>query len=227
MNSRHPKLRATGASLFCIFTAAAILVGCDSGSSSPGANAESNPGAAGTAPTVTLSPAPPTSPPSLPAPRNYSTDAMLFVGDGTWSTEISSIENIFSAHNVTYQEVTSAQLDAMAVTDLAKFGMLVFPGGEGGTEAGSVSAQTHANLRAAVQQYGVSYIGFCAGSFIAVAPAPAAGQDVSYGFGVVNGPLLITTNSKIRGSIIKARSNHSRAARQTARRCPFFGTAAR
>jgi glutamine amidotransferase-like uncharacterized protein len=68
--------------------------------------------------------------------------------------------------------------------------MMVFPGGEGGTEAGSVSAQTHANLRAAVQQYGVSYIGFCAGSFIAVAPAPAAGQDVSYGFGVVNGPLL-------------------------------------
>ena len=36
----------------------------------------------------------------------------------------------------------------------------------------------------------MSYVGFCAGAFVAVAPAPAAGQDVSYGFGVVDGPLL-------------------------------------
>ena len=78
----------------------------------------------------------------------------------------------------------------MTVSQLTQFGMLIFPGGEGSTEADSVSAQTHANLRQAVQQYGVSYLGFCAGSFIAVAPAPASGQDVSYGLGIVNAPLL-------------------------------------
>jgi glutamine amidotransferase-like uncharacterized protein len=53
-----------------------------------------------------------------------------------------------------------------------------------------VSADTHANLRAAVQQLGVSYVGFCAGAFVAVAPAPPPGGDVSYGFGVVDGPIL-------------------------------------
>jgi glutamine amidotransferase-like uncharacterized protein len=115
---------------------------------------------------------------------------MVFAGDGTWASEVSSIESILSSNGATYQEVSSAQLDAMSVDDIAKFGMMIFPGGAGGTEAGSLSAQTHANLRSAVQDRGVGYVGFCAGSFIAEAPAPAAGQDVSYGLGVVNGPVL-------------------------------------
>jgi hypothetical protein len=115
---------------------------------------------------------------------------MVFSGSGTWSSEVASIENLLTVNGMTYQDTSSAQLDAMSVDELAQFGMLIFPGGEGGTEAGSVSAQTHANLREAVQVRGVSYLGFCAGSFVAVAPAPAAGQDVSYGFGVVDGPVL-------------------------------------
>ena len=131
--------------------------------------------------------------PGTPAPtstRTWTTDAMVFSGDGTWSSEVASIESLLTANGMTYTDTTSAQLDAMSVADLASFGMLVFPGGEGSTEAESVSAQTHANLREAVQVMGVSYLGFCAGSFVAVAPAPAAGADVSYGFGVVNGPIL-------------------------------------
>ncbi|MDR3607796.1 MAG: hypothetical protein P4M08_10495 [Oligoflexia bacterium] len=147
-----------------------------SGGGTPGAPTSSGAGSLPGAPTTAVQ-------------RSWTTDAMLFVGDGTWSTETDSIQTIFKNNGVSYQAVTSAQLDAMTLSQLTQFGMFVFPGGEGGTEAGSVSAQTHANLRAAVQQYGVSYIGFCAGAFIAVAPAPAAGQDVSYGFGVVDGPL--------------------------------------
>jgi glutamine amidotransferase-like uncharacterized protein len=122
--------------------------------------------------------------------RNYATDVLLFAGSGTWGTEVTNLENILSSHGASYNVVSSAQLDAMSVDEIAQYGLLIFPGGAGGTEAGSLSAQTHANLREAVQVRGVSYIGFCAGSFIAEAPAPAAGQDVSYGLGVVNGPEL-------------------------------------
>ena len=128
--------------------------------------------------------------PASPVARNYSTGALLFTGTGTWATEISALENLMSQNNITYTSVSSAQLDAMTVDDIAKYGMIIVPGGAGGTEAGGVSAQTHANLRTAVQQRGVSYLGFCAGAFVAVAPTPAAGQDVSYGFGVLNGPIL-------------------------------------
>jgi hypothetical protein len=135
---------------------------------------------------VTLPGAPTTATPK----RTWTTDAMVFSGDGTWSSEVASIEALMTANGITYKDTNSTELDAMTLDDLAQFGMLVFPGGEGSTEAESVSATTHANLRAAVQTLGVNYLGFCAGSFVAVAPAPAAGQDVTYGFGVVNGPIL-------------------------------------
>ena len=128
--------------------------------------------------------------PSQPALRSYSTDALVFNGVGAWQDEVTSLESILTSHGANYQEVNSAQLDAMSVDEIAKFGLMIFPGGAGGTMAAGVSAATHANLREAVQVRGVSYIGFCAGSFVAVAPAPAAGQDVSYGFGVVAGPEL-------------------------------------
>jgi hypothetical protein len=122
--------------------------------------------------------------------RAYTTGVLVFTGDGTWGTEIADLEALLGTHGVTYQEATSAQLDAMSAQDMAAFGVIYIPGGEGGTEAGNTLPQTHANLRTAVQQLGVSYVGFCAGAFVAVAPAPTGGGDVSYGFGVVDGPVL-------------------------------------
>jgi len=122
--------------------------------------------------------------------RSYTTGVLVFTGDGTWGTEIGDLEAMLDAHGVTYQEATSAQLDAMSAQDMATFGVIYIPGGEGGTEADDTLPQTHANLRTAVQQLGVSYVGFCAGAFVAVAPAPTGGGDVSYGFGVVDGPVL-------------------------------------
>lgn len=134
-------------------------------------------------------PAPAPAPTSAPA-RAYTTDALLFTGSGTWGTEISALEKILDTNKISYKTVGSSELDGMSVDDLAQYGLLIVPGGSGGTIAGSVSAKTHANLRQAVQERGLSYIGFCAGSFVAVAPAPAPGKDVSYGFGIVNGPVL-------------------------------------
>jgi glutamine amidotransferase-like uncharacterized protein len=134
---------------------------------------------------------PPSAGPPAGAPaRNFSTDVLVFTGDGTWATEITDAEALLTSHGASYQEATSAQLDAMGPSDLAKFGVIYIPGGEGSTEAQGVSVATHANLREAVQSLGVSYVGFCAGAFVAVAPAPPPGGDVSYGFGIVNGPVL-------------------------------------
>lgn len=139
-------------------------------------------------PTPTATPSP-TATPTPPA-RSYSTDVLLFAGSGTWSAEISALESILTSKGATYEKVSSAKLDSMSVDEIAKFGLLMFPGGSGGTQAGSLSSDTHARLRAAVQERGVSYIGFCAGAFIAVAPKPAPGRDVSYGLGIVDGPIL-------------------------------------
>jgi glutamine amidotransferase-like uncharacterized protein len=158
-----------------------MVSACNSGGESTGTTST---GTTGTTGTITgIGPAPVT------ATRNFSTDVLVFTGSGTWSTEISDAEALLTSNGATYEEVNSAQLDAMGADDMAKFGVIFIPGGTGSTEAQSVSSTTHANLRTAVQSLGVSYVGFCAGAFVAVAPAPTAGGDVSYGFGVVNGPL--------------------------------------
>jgi hypothetical protein len=164
------------------------LSACNSGS---GASADAA-GNGGSSTTGTTTGTPTGSLPGAPVlttTRAWTTDAMVFSGSGTWSSEVASIEALLTANGLTYKDTSSAELDAMTTADLGNFGLLIFPGGEGSTEAEGVSTQTHANLRYAVQTLGVSYLGFCAGSFVAVAPAPAAGADVTYGFGVVNGPV--------------------------------------
>ena len=137
-----------------------------------------------------LSPVPSPSPlPVIVNPRTYQTDVLLFSGSGTWSAEVASIESILTSHGATYQAVSSSQLNAMSATDIAKFGLIIIPGGAGGTEGQSLTLQTHANIRTAVQVNGVSYLGFCAGAFLAVAPASEVATDTSY-IGVVDGPIL-------------------------------------
>ncbi len=128
--------------------------------------------------------------PPLPEARIYSTDALLFAGSGTWSAEVSSLKAILDSHGASYQVVSSSQLNGLSLEQLGDFGVLIFPGGSGGTQASSLTSATHERIRRAVQELGVGYTGFCAGAFIAVAPAPAPGRDVVYGLGVVDGQVL-------------------------------------
>ncbi len=122
--------------------------------------------------------------------RDFTIDAMLFEGDGTWSVEVESLADILSSRGASYRRVNTRELNAMALDDMAQFGALIFPGGTGGTQAGNMSSQTIANLRAAVRERGVSWIGFCAGAFIAVAPTPSEGKNPEYGVAIVDGPVL-------------------------------------
>ncbi len=135
----------------------------------------------------------PSQPKQPPSPtgqqRSFQIGALLFSGSGTWTSEVSSLENILSQHSLSYKKATSSEMNAMSVDDLSRFGMLIVPGGSGGSEGQSLTLQTHANLRKAVQKNGVGYVGFCAGAFIAVAPALEVASDSSY-LGVVDGPKL-------------------------------------
>ena len=115
---------------------------------------------------------------------------MLFAGSGTWASEVAAIEAILKTRGLSYSKLNSPQLSALNAQEISQFGLLIFPGGVGATQAQSLSSKSRAELRSAVQNYGVSYLGFCAGAFIAVAPAPDPGQDVSYGLGIVDGPEL-------------------------------------
>ncbi len=119
--------------------------------------------------------------------RKFATDALVFNGTGSWSPEAPSLERILAAHGATYREVKSKELNAMSLDELAQYGAIVWPGGIALKQANSLTAGTKEKLRRAVQERGVSWIGFCAGAFIAAAPA---GHNASYTIGIVDTPLL-------------------------------------
>lgn len=130
------------------------------------------------------------SPPAVRGARAFSSDILLYVGDGAWSTEVTSLRALFAERGATYKEVSSARLNQMTAEEMAQYGAFVWPGGQGGTMSRSLTTSAKDNIRKAVRQYGVGYVGFCAGAFVAVAPTPAAGQAPSYGISVVDGPEL-------------------------------------
>jgi glutamine amidotransferase-like uncharacterized protein len=114
---------------------------------------------------------------------------LIYSGEGSWGSEVESLEAILYSHGTTYQSVNASELDQLSLDQLSAYALIIFPGGDAPTVARNLSRETHARLRAAVQISGISYLGFCAGAWLAVSPAPAPGQDVSYGLGVVDGPI--------------------------------------
>src|SRR4051812_24785147 len=60
-------------------------------------------------------------------PRTFSTDVLLFIGSGTWSTEVANLENILSNNGASYDTATSTGLNSMSIDDLAQYGAIVIP----------------------------------------------------------------------------------------------------
>jgi len=133
---------------------------------------------------------PPTAPDSPIG--NARTDVLIYGGPGSWKDEIAALKAILYSHGSTYEEILPTQLNQLSVEDFQKYRVILFAGGDAPTVRKALSTETHARLREAVQKNGLSYLGFCAGAWLAVAPAPLSNEDVTYGLGVVNGPLLET-----------------------------------
>ncbi len=135
----------------------------------------------------------PSPPPSFTR-ENDRTEALIFNGASAWPAEVNSLASALYSHGITYVETSSSELDSMSLDELSNFSVLIFPGGDAATMTESLSKETHARLREAVQKRGTDYLGFCAGAWAAVAPAPAPGHDVAYGFGIVDGPIQSQTS---------------------------------
>lgn len=130
-------------------------------------------------------------PTSIPAgTRAYVTDALIFTGTGSWSAEVTSLKSILSGNGATYETATSAELNAMSLDELEQFGTIIWPGGYGNQMSDSLATSTITKVRTAVRERGVNYVGFCAGSFVAVSPTPADGARPEYGLSIVNGSRL-------------------------------------
>jgi hypothetical protein len=111
--------------------------------------------------------------------RSPSKDILIYAGDSTAYGDPEAILEIAEAHDLKAETVSSTELDAMSLDQLADYGAIVWPGGYAGQMSSSLNRSTRDRVRAAVRERGVGFVGFCAGAFIAVSP------DTTWGLSLV------------------------------------------
>ena len=105
---------------------------------------------------------PMTLPPAIPAAE----PVLLYDGTGSSPTDVSAIEAILDTLKIGYVAMGSNQLDALAEAQMGGYKLLIVPGGNSITIGQNLSATATATIRAAVAQYGLHYLGICAGAFL-------------------------------------------------------------
>ena len=128
------------------------------------------------------------------------TDVLIYSGPGSWRAEVEALKVILFTHGASYETLTPEQINNLSLQDLTKYRAILFAGGDAPTVRRVLSTETHARIRDAVQKKGLNYLGFCAGAWLAVAPAAKPGEDVIYGLGVVNAPVLKLNYLSLQGS---------------------------
>ncbi len=102
---------------------------------------------------------------SLPSPIPSAEPVLLFTGTGTSSSDVAAVEAALTTFTLGYTTANSAQLNAMSEPELAGYKLLIVPGGNSITIGENLSQSTAANIRGAVEDYGLHYLGICAGAF--------------------------------------------------------------
>jgi Biotin-protein ligase, N terminal len=100
-------------------------------------------------------------PPAIPSAQ----PVLLFVGDGASSTDVTAVEGVLNTLGIGYITADSTQLNAMSEPQLGGYKLVIVPGGDSITIGESLTAETSSAIRGAVQDYGVHYLGLCAGAF--------------------------------------------------------------
>jgi hypothetical protein len=94
-----------------------------------------------------------------------SVPVLIFNGTGTSPNDVIAVKNVVSTARLAYNMVNSAQLDGMTQAQLAAYKLFIVPGGNSITIGKNLSAKATANVRNAVAQNGLNYLGICAGGF--------------------------------------------------------------
>jgi hypothetical protein len=118
------------------------------------------------------------------ARSSYTTDVLIYAGDAAAYGDPEALTEIAQSRGMTSKAVTSEELNQMSLEDLSKFGVIAWPGGYAGVMNSSLTQEARDNVRKAVQERGVGFVGICAGAFIAVSP------DAKSGLSVVQAPEL-------------------------------------
>jgi glutamine amidotransferase-like uncharacterized protein len=91
---------------------------------------------------------------------------LLFNGTGTSPGDVAAIETILKNNELNFSTMDSSQLNKMSESQIRRYRLLIIPGGNFVDIGNSLTSNTSANIRNAVQN-GLNYLGICAGAFFA------------------------------------------------------------
>jgi glutamine amidotransferase-like uncharacterized protein len=91
---------------------------------------------------------------------------LLFNGTGVSPNDVAAVEKILDDKHLNFSTVNSSELNSMSQSQLMSHHLLIFPGGNFIDMGNSLTKNTAASIRYAVQ-HGLNYLGICAGAFLA------------------------------------------------------------
>ena len=110
---------------------------------------------------MVLGPPPAVLPPATPAAQ----PVLFFEGTGTSHSDVAAVKAVLKTLGLGYITANSTQLDAMTEQQLGGYKLLIVPGGDSITIGQNLSPATTVMIRNTVAQYGLHYLGICAGAF--------------------------------------------------------------
>lgn len=102
----------------------------------------------------------------VPLSSSKAAPILLFNGTGTSANDVAALEAILSRHHFAYSTSDSSRLNDMSGSRLGEYRLLIIPGGNFVTIGRNLGPRAAAKVHDAVEG-GMSYLGICAGAFLA------------------------------------------------------------
>ena len=117
-------------------------------------------------------------------------EVLLFNGEGVDDSSWRNLETVLMQEGLCYDRLDGPALNEKSLKELAQYRAMIFPGGFGDTIAEGIDRKARLRIRKAVREHGVSFLGVCAGAWIAVGPEAETDRTARYGFAVAEGDHL-------------------------------------
>lgn len=96
-----------------------------------------------------------------------SPQVLLYDGAGSTEGDVSALSSLLMSLGYSYTTANEIQINAMTRSQFDQYKLILWPGGNSITMGDALTTATTANIHNAVVLDGVSYLGFCAGAFMA------------------------------------------------------------
>jgi glutamine amidotransferase-like uncharacterized protein len=92
---------------------------------------------------------------------------LLYNGSGATSGDVSALTSVLDSLGYSYTVANETQMNTMNRSQYDQYKLILWPGGDSIVMGSALTTETTGNIHDAIVLDGVSYLGFCAGAFMA------------------------------------------------------------